>query len=231
MCARKVGPHVDYAFRLLLLRHYVVRRPDAVESAVVTAGRGVGNGGRTGRHHALTQQMKRGTKKDNAHTKEMKGEVRSRDKEQINTEPRFVASEPVMPDFLKKIPLAVTIWNEYMKMGLGERILTEPDSRTFALYCIMCAEFETMIRTRAIDDPMTPAAAWLAQYRMYAELFGLVPAGRARIQEKPSATINENPNKDKNQSGKDRPQEKPTSSSPPPAQGEDDRTAINDYFN
>lgn len=130
--------------------------------------------------------MRPGTKKSNIDYKLLQGggSIRSRDKVQLN-EPT-PTGDAVKPDWLHTVPVAEDIWDEYMKMGFGSRVLTNWDSRMFALYCVMCAEIEISMNARQKGQLVTtPCPAWLAQYRMYAELFGLVPAGRTRIKERP----------------------------------------------
>lgn len=141
--------------------------------------------------------MLAGKKRNSANLKLVQGEVRSKDKEQVENEPQY-DTDPVKPLFVKKIPLASKIWDEYMRMGLGKKVLTEPDSRAFGTLCCLCAEFETHVLTSegGRKHPLTPSPAWICQYRMLCELFGLVPAGRTRINEK------KNPKPDAGKKGK-----------------------------
>lgn len=136
--------------------------------------------------------MQRGVKVNNKRFKVVTGNWRARDEKAYGGEPETLDSgDPVAPAFVLKhtppknelgLTSAHAVWLEYMEMRIGKRILTREDSRTFGLYCVMCADIENAI----ILGLGTPNAAHLAQYRMYAELFGLVPAGRARLKERPN---------------------------------------------
>lgn len=148
--------------------------------------------------------MKRGVKRTNVSYKLLTGGLRSRDKEQRD-EP-IPQGDAKKPKFVSAIPLASEIWDEYMSIGLGTRVLTAWDSRLFGTYCVMCAEFESHVMGNLKTGFWTPPASWLAQYRMYGELFGVVPAGRTRIKERTPASGRPNGTQEKDREEKGSPE-------------------------
>lgn len=137
--------------------------------------------------------MRRGVKTENLNIKLVKGTAieqqhRASKEPKRNRDANFQEPTPTgeatKPAFVKKIALASAIWDEYMTMGLGTRVLTDWDARTFGAFCLMSAEIESQALNAGPEGALTPNSSFMAQYRMYAELFGLVPAGRTRIKEK-----------------------------------------------
>lgn len=134
--------------------------------------------------------MQRGVKTENLNIKLVKGTAKEpkRNRDTNFNEPT-PTGDAVKPAFVKRVALASQIWDEYFEMGLGTRVLTSWDSKTFGTFCLMSAEIEAQAMSAKPGEALVPNSAFLAQYRMYAELFGLVPAGRTRVKEKPPMGI------------------------------------------